>query len=300
MVATESKKIMMWTLPRSSSTFMMKCFSQIPQLQIINEPYNSAMTFGPEGFRATGHVNGIKEFGDFFDRVGKEIEKNPAKYNHGWDDEKCTYDWVKKTLEDGQYPGKTFVFCEEFIYPIATKMDKIPRGYTHSFFIRNPTKVFLENRIGTMRDLPPDAAEKFDINDVPSWDIYPKYGYGELLDLIAYLKDQGMIQSDPIMIDADDLLKNPGPILLKYCEAVGVPYNDSLLKWPAGDPSRKWQISRGYLAANQLVGFYDPIFETTGFPPPEDLPTPLPEDVVKLAARAEPYYQELCKMCIKP
>ncbi|XP_072034216.1 uncharacterized protein [Amphiura filiformis] len=299
MAESDPKRIMMWTLPRASSTVLLKCFSYIPQFQIINEPYNSAMTFGPEGFRKTGHVNGIKEYGDFLDSVKKEIEKNPGKYDHGWDDEKCTYDWVKNTLE-GDWPGKKFVFCEDYIYPISTKKDKVPHGFTHTFFIRNPTSVFLANRIGTMENLPSEVAAKFDINDVPSWKIYPKYGYGELLDLIACLKDRDMVQSNPIVIDADDLLKHPESIMRKYCEATGIPYSDSMHTWPAGDPTPNWHISRGYLAANQIVGFYDPFFSSTGFPPPEDLPTPLPEDVVKLAARAEPYYQELYKMCIKP
>ena len=175
---SDPKRILMWTLPRSSPAFMMKCFSHVPQVQIINEPYNSAMTFGPEGFRKTGHVNGIKKFGDFIDKVRTEIEKNADKYSHGVNDDECTYDWVKNTL-DGDWPGKKVVFCEDFIHPISTKMDKIPYGYTHSFFICNPTKVFLENRKGTMEKLPPDAAAKFDINDVQSLKIYPKYANGD-------------------------------------------------------------------------------------------------------------------------
>ena len=279
--------------------------SKVPQfradIRVISEPYNCANTFGPEGFATNGHVNGVKEFGDFQGKVRAEIEKNPDEYREGWDDDACTFDWVKQTLE-GDHPGKKIVLCKDFIYPIVSHFDKVPRGFTHSFIIRNPTKVFLSNRKSTMKWLPPDAAAKFDINDVPSWNHFPKYGYGEMLDLIAYLKDQGLVQSDPIIIDADDLRNHPASIIRQYCHAVGVPFTDSLLKWEAGDGcvSRCWYISKGYLAAKPMIGFYDDVMESTEVNPPEPLPDPVPEDVVKLAARAEPYYQELYKMRIKP
>ena len=126
---SDPERILKWTLPRSSSAFLMKCFSYVTQVQIINEPHNSAMTFGPEGFRKTGHVNGIKEFGDFIDKVRTEIEKNADKYSHGVNDDECTYDWMKNTLE-GDWPGKRWFSVKSLSnqYPLRwTKFRTVTR-----------------------------------------------------------------------------------------------------------------------------------------------------------------------------
>ncbi|XP_072033363.1 uncharacterized protein [Amphiura filiformis] len=295
------RRVMLWGLPRSLSTVFLKCISYVPDIQIINEPYNCAATFGPQGFSMPSDLNGVDEFGEFMDDVRKEIAKNPEDYKNGWDDENCTFEWVKRTLE-ADYPGKKVVFCKDFIFNIMQRLDSIPRGYKHTFLIRDPLKLFLSNRNLSIDSLPTHIADTFQLDEVSSWPMYPKRGYGELLDLIGYLKDRDLVQSSPIIIDADDLQNHPASILSQYCQAVGIPYSDGLLTWEAGDMcvSRNWYISKSYLAANPMIGFYDNAFDSTKFHSTKDLPKSIPDDVVRLARQAKPYYQALYQMRIKP
>lgn len=295
------QRIMLWGFPRSLTTVFEKCVSFVPDIQIINEPYNCAATFGPEGFSQTGHVEGMEEFDQFVNRVNEEITENAAKYTHGWQDDECTFEWVKRTLEK-DYPNKRYIFCKDFIFNIFGRFDMIPQGYQHTFLIRDPKKLFLSNRNLTVSDLPPDEVEQFKLDQVPSWQMYPKTGYGELLDFIRHFRNQGVIQPHPVIIDADDLQNHPASVLRQYCQAVGLPYDDSLLTWEEGDACvlRNWRISKSYLAANQMVGFYETAFSSCGFHPAKDLPDTIPDDVLRLAKNADPYYQELYKMCIKP
>ncbi len=293
---------MLWGLPRSLTTALLKCISYVPDIQIINEPYNCAATFGPEGFSTPNYdLNGVDEFGEFMDDVRKEIASHPEEFTNGYDDEKCTFEWVRQTLE-ADYPGKNVVFCKDFIFNIMQRFDSIPRGYKHTFLIRDPLKLFLSNRNLSVSSLPDHMVDKFQIDEVSSWPMYPKHGYGELLDFIGYLKDRNLVHSDPIIIDADDLQNHPASILRQYCQSVEIPYSDDLLSWEAGDGcvSRNWYISKSYLAANRMLGFYDEAFASTRFHVAKDIPKSIPEDVTRIARRAQPYYQTLYQMRIKP
>ena len=294
---------MVWGLPRSLSTVFLKCLSFIPDSQIINEPYNCAATFGPEGFSKTScDLNGVDEFGEFMDEVREEIKRNPGMYKHGWNDDTCSFQWVKQTLEK-DYPGKTVIICKDFIFNIMQRLDSLPRGYKHIFLIRNPTKLFFSNRNLATSSFSSQVADQFQLDKIPSWPMFPKHGYGELLDLIAYLKDRSLIRSNPIIIDADDLQNHPASIIRQFCHAVGIPYSDSLLTWEAGDScvSRNWYISQSYLVANSMIGYYNAAFSSTQFQAATDINVEaVTEDVKRLARETEIYYQALYKLRIKP
>ena len=52
----------------------------------------------------------------------------------------------------------------------------------------------------------------------------------EQYDIWTHVKEN--LDSNPVVIDADDLLTKPKETLFACCFAVGLPYSDSLLQWP--------------------------------------------------------------------
>ncbi len=84
----------------------------------------------------------------------------------------------------------------------------------------------------------------------------------------------------PPVIDARDLLADPRAMLQKLCDALGVPFTDRMLHWPAGP-----RATDGVWAPH----WYDAVWKSTGFQPLQDQTGDLP-------GRLEPLYKE----CIAP
>ena len=56
-------------------------------------------------------------------------------------------------------------------------------------------------------------------------------GIKKAAELFTYLKDQG---KTPIVIDSDQLLKNPEGYLQKICDALDIPFTKDMLSWQKG------------------------------------------------------------------
>ncbi len=75
----------------------------------------------------------------------------------------------------------------------------------------------------------------------------------------------------PIVIDADDVLADPGRLLGALCAALGIPFSERMLRWAAGR-----RATDGVWAAH----WYGAVEASTGFSPPDLRPVPtLPEDM---------------------
>ncbi|XP_072051783.1 uncharacterized protein [Amphiura filiformis] len=123
-------------------------------------------------------------------------------------------------------------------------------------------------------------------------------------NLLKYVKEN--LDPNVVVIDADDLQSNPSSILRQFCQGVGIPYNDSLLKW-AGDRDiiRTWIISRISLQGNYLEnegGFYEVALKSTQFLPSKPLPkrSELPKDIQEVADQSMQSYAKMKEMCLKP
>ncbi|GIE97353.1 branched chain amino acid aminotransferase [Paractinoplanes rishiriensis] len=86
------------------------------------------------------------------------------------------------------------------------------------------------------------------------------------------------------VVDAADLLRDPGAVLAGLCAALGIPYRKSMLAWPAGrrETDGVW-APHWYAAVEKSTGFahYNPAV-------PE-----VPERLRHLVAAARPHYDEL-------
>jgi hypothetical protein len=85
-----------------------------------------------------------------------------------------------------------------------------------------------------------------------------------------------------VVIDADDLLRQPRQMLERLCAALSVPFSERMLSWPAGA-----RASDGVWAKY----WYASVERSTGFGPPRDPPDTLSEPVASVAEACRPYYE---------
>jgi hypothetical protein len=105
------------------------------------------------------------------------------------------------------------------------------------------------------------------------------------------LADLGLVQQAEIfekfggpVVDSRDLLTDPEGMLRALCQALDVPFDQRMLKWPAGP-----RDSDGVWAPY----WYDSVRASTGFAPYRPPAGPLPARLEPLAERCMPYFERL-------
>jgi hypothetical protein len=92
----------------------------------------------------------------------------------------------------------------------------------------------------------------------------------------------------PPVIEGRDVLANPARTLARLCEALGIPYLDSMLSWPAG----KRETDGVWAPA-----WYGAVERSTGFTAPpashSQVETDLPDFLARIAELARPHYEAL-------
>jgi Sulfotransferase domain len=88
----------------------------------------------------------------------------------------------------------------------------------------------------------------------------------------------------PPVLDAGDVLADPRRMLGLLCDALGIPFSERMLAWPAGR-----RPSDGVWAPH----WYASVWRSTGFRPARPPGTPLPPALTTLAEACRPYYERL-------
>ncbi len=138
------------------------------------------------------------------------------------------------------------------------------RHCTNVFLIRHPARVVAS--YAKKREGPTSA----DIGFVQQ---------AELFDEVA-----GWMGRAPLVIDSADIRADPGGALGRLCAALGIPFTDRMLRWPAG--SKPFD---GVWAPH----WYGAVHRSTGFEEPESALPDLPPDYARLADQALPHYERL-------
>jgi hypothetical protein len=86
------------------------------------------------------------------------------------------------------------------------------------------------------------------------------------------------------VIDAGDVLRQPRAMLEALCDALGVPFDPSMLSWPAGPRPTDGVWARHW---------YDGVWKSTGFGPYREPADDLPAALEPLARQCRPFYEEM-------
>lgn len=93
-----------------------------------------------------------------------------------------------------------------------------------------------------------------------------------------------------MVVDSNELLKNPGKMLAAICDDVSIEFQGSMLKWKAG-PKPEDGVWAKY--------WYDNVHLSTGFQPFREKKTNLPEHLEKIFLESKPFYDFLYSHSIK-
>ena len=88
----------------------------------------------------------------------------------------------------------------------------------------------------------------------------------------------------PPVVEGADVLADPRGTLGRLCAALGIPFSDRMLAWPAGP-----RASDGVWAPY----WYDSVWRSTGFRTTSAPDDPLPPELEPLAEQCTPFYQRL-------
>ncbi|XP_071803212.1 uncharacterized protein [Asterias amurensis] len=303
---SDQTRVLLWTLSRTCSTILLKSLSNIPDSQMIFELYTSANIYGPDRREQTTYPDRITHPEPTYEGIELDANGLLKGPGSGFKSSICSFEWVKRQLE-ADYQGKKVIIAKEMANFLSWRYHFIPKGYRHMFLIRNPKKVFpswkkMQIEISELN------GRKFELGE-PVLDQFPevvKHGeaYKEITDLWLHIKENNL-DTDPIIIDSDDLLQNPKEVLSAVCSRVGIPYSDSLLSWEAGvSVVDQWMVSATFKNMMEHTEFFKNFRNTTCFKKPVhesevlDLSTFSP-DVQRCIENSMPYYLKLFEQRLK-
>ncbi len=109
-------------------------------------------------------------------------------------------------------------------------------------------------------------------------------GYRQLAEIYDFVASGQ--KTAPIVVDSDDLLRNPPAILRALCARLSIPFEDAMLAWPPGP-----RASDGAWAP----WWYANVEKSTVFESRPPFEGALPDHLEMLAKQAMPYYNRLAR-----
>jgi len=111
-------------------------------------------------------------------------------------------------------------------------------------------------------------------------------GLVESVELLDAILTAGGI---PVVIETQELLKDPAGVLLAVCDRIGLTFDPAALSWPAGPKPEDGVWARHW---------YDSVHQSTGFAPNAASIRPLPEQMVPVLEQALPLYERLAEFAV--
>ena len=194
-----SGKVFLWAAPRTLSTAFTRAMLNLDDCKVFMEPYQFAYYLGPS-------------------RTNQRYASEPINPD-------LTYENVTESICK-EYPGKRHVFCKEMAYFFEGRFQDLQReslkDFQHTFLIRDPKKA--------IQSLYRFCLSKYN----PNWENFDPEGCGfrQLFELYEFVKKK--MGSRPLVILADDLLKDPEKVLKSFCDYTGLTYKEGMSGWEPG------------------------------------------------------------------
>lgn len=124
----------------------------------------------------------------------------------------------------------------DFRYPAVLTSPGFLRAARHTFLIRD------------LRDV---IASHHRVNPAMARD---EIGFGWLHEVFVRVRE--VVGETPLVLDADDLVRQPDKSIHAYCQGVGIPYLEDALTWEAGMLPRWEQTPSWYAEVSSSTGFH--------------------------------------------
>lgn len=167
--------------------------------------------------------------------------------------------------------GTTVFYQKHMTHHLLPEADRDwTDGLVNCFLIRDPREVLLSYVKKRTQITPADLGSEQQI---------------EIFERVR--KRTGRV---PPVVDGRDVLENPRGLLKALCAAVGVPFLDAMLEWPAGG-----RETDGVWADH----WYDSVRASTSFAPYRPREGNLPDSLAEIARFCEPHYRMLAEHRIR-
>lgn len=183
-------------------------------------------------------------------------------------------DWRKVTtwLTEFEPPCKSIFYQKHMTHHLLPEMD---RGWfdrlSHAFLIREPREV---------------VASFTKIAGEPTLE---ETGLPQQLDIFEEVRRR--TGKTPPVIDARDVLENPGEMLRSLCTALDVEFTPAMLSWPPGP-----RETDGIWAKH----WYEAVWISTGFQPYRPRDVQIPPHLAGLLKQAQGIYQKMQENRLRP
>jgi hypothetical protein len=182
-------------------------------------------------------------------------------------------DWEKLVVKCTTPSAKPLLYQKHMTHHMLEGYDRsFILKLSNAFLIRDPARVLAS------------YAQKWSDVDLPAIGFIQQ---AEIFDMVAE-----KLGHAPPVIDADDILENPRAMLAKLCNALGISFDEAMLKWEKGP-----KPFDGVWASH----WYNAAWESQGFTPQPRKPLPeLPAPLASIADAARPYYDRLRQHALAP
>ncbi|XP_065053349.1 uncharacterized protein LOC135682402 [Rhopilema esculentum] len=200
-----TKRVFLWTAPRSVSTAFERSFRELKNSKIFHEPYCCAYYFGPQ--------------------------RQSSRYENEAPDEVHNYKAIGENLLK-EYDGIDLVFVKDMAYGVENHFNELlgdgMSSFQHTFLIRDPKKAVPSLHAASVN------------KQLTGWDYFdPKEsGFRQMYELYMFVVKH--IDKCPVIVDADDLLNDPEGIMQEYCERIGARFEKEMLEWEP-NPMPDWE-----------------------------------------------------------
>lgn len=252
-----SKHIAMWSCARSRSTLMTRAFEQLEGCVIFDAPF----------------------YGAYVLSAGKPLDNLfRQEVTTAWETD------YKKVISQitGDLPvGTSFSFQREHPRMILPHFGREwLKSLDNFFLIRHPKEVILSyQKAMEGNGITPNLTAEYLAIDV----------------LYSLFKEvENLTGQTPIVIDSEDLVQNPTPVLAFLCEQFGLDFSENMLSW---EPSLKnSQIINAQLPSASKAWnktWYATINSSNGFLPYKKPEKHFPDEQLPLLSECMPFYEKL-------
>ena len=223
-------KIFHWSTSRSLSTAFEWSIRTLKNGKVFHNPFAKARYCGPD--------KTVSEFAEF--GVSTEDLFGPLQ-------PKSSYKDIMAEISPLYEKDYAFIFANVTPHFIEGRFEEIIfhagfKDFVHTFLIRNPHKM-VPSLYRVLVDM--FGRNYLSVN---------RCEYQQMFQLHELIVKR--LNTQPVIIDADDLLQEPEGIMRLYCEKTNLPYDENMTKWEPG-VLPDWEHCHAIL--------HTTIFESSGF-----------------------------------